>query len=63
MPLLPREIPLVPVRVSSVFASRKEEEVDDGDTSILDKERMVGTVERERERDLLDKENDKEREI
>nr|XP_034305706.1 protein polybromo-1 isoform X10 [Crassostrea gigas] len=40
VPLLPREIPLVPVRVSSVFASRKEEEVDDGDTSILDKERM-----------------------
>lgn len=50
---MPREIPLVPVRVSSVFASRKEEEVDDGDTSILDKERMVSTErERKRERDI-----------
>lgn len=48
---MPREIPLVPVRVSSVFASRKEEEVDDGDTSILDKERMVST-EREKEREI-----------
>ncbi|XP_062616162.1 protein polybromo-1-like [Saccostrea cucullata] len=38
--LSPREIPLVPVRVSSVFAGRKEEEVDDGATSILDKERI-----------------------
>ena len=41
MPLSPREIPLVPVRVSSVFAGRKEEEIDDGDSSILDKERIV----------------------
>lgn len=41
VPHTPREIPLVPVRVSSVFASRKEEEVDDGDISILDKDRIV----------------------
>ena len=41
VPLSPREIPLVPVRVSSVFAGRKEEEIDDGDSSILDKERIV----------------------
>ncbi|XP_078341269.1 protein polybromo-1-like isoform X6 [Crassostrea virginica] len=40
VPLSPREIPLVPVRVSSVFAGRKEEEIDDGDSSILDKERI-----------------------
>lgn len=30
-----------------MFVSRKEEEVDDGDISILDKERMV-SIERER---------------
>ncbi|XP_048738876.1 LOW QUALITY PROTEIN: protein polybromo-1-like [Ostrea edulis] len=45
VPHTPREIPLVPVRVSSVFASRKEEEVDDGDISILDKDRIDVPVE------------------
>ncbi|KAK3103095.1 hypothetical protein FSP39_016403 [Pinctada imbricata] len=41
---VPREIPLVPVRVASVFADKKEDE-DDGETAVIDKERYNITIE------------------
>lgn len=43
--ILPRDLPLVPVRVASVFAekgkSEEKDELDDGETHILDKVRIV----------------------
>ena len=41
---MPRDIPLVPIRVESVFASKvtsEAKEQDDGDISLLDKTRVV----------------------
>lgn len=38
--LVPREIPLVPVRVASVFVDKEKDEADDGDNSVLDKIRL-----------------------
>lgn len=40
--LLEREMPLQPIRVASVFADKDKDEFDDGDTSLIDKERDVG---------------------
>ena len=37
--IVPREVPIVPKRVASVFAVKDEE--DDGETTIIDKERFV----------------------
>ena len=42
--LVEREVPLQPIRVASVFADRDKDELDDGDTSIIDKERHVSTL-------------------
>jgi hypothetical protein len=42
--MIPREIPLVPVRVASVFVDKEKEETDDGDNSVLDKIRLVSIV-------------------
>ncbi|KAL5013533.1 hypothetical protein ScPMuIL_007803 [Solemya velum] len=45
--LVPREIPLIPIRVASVFADKvdNKDDLDDGETSILDKERENVPVE------------------
>ncbi len=40
--LMEREVPFHPIRVASIFADKDKDEFDDGDTSILDKERNVG---------------------
>ena len=40
--IVPREVPIVPKRVASVFAVKDEE--DDGETTIIDKERCVSWV-------------------
>ncbi|XP_052781676.1 protein polybromo-1-like isoform X8 [Mya arenaria] len=37
--LVEREIPLQSIRVASVFADRDKDEIDDGDTSVIEKER------------------------
>ncbi|XP_053378046.1 protein polybromo-1-like isoform X6 [Mercenaria mercenaria] len=37
--LIEREVPFHPIRVASIFADKDKDEFDDGDTSILDKER------------------------
>ena len=39
--LVPREFPLIPLRVASVFANKEKEDFDDGDTSVLEKIRPV----------------------
>lgn len=42
--IVPRDLPLVPIRVASVFATKEPSEVrepDDGDVSILEKFREV----------------------
>lgn len=42
--IVPRDIPLVPIRVESVFATKVDSEAkeqDDGDISVLDKTRVV----------------------
>ncbi|XP_033746616.1 protein polybromo-1-like isoform X8 [Pecten maximus] len=43
--VVPRDIPLVPVRVSSVFADKEKDIIDDGDNSILDKKRRDVQIE------------------
>ncbi|KAL3851885.1 hypothetical protein ACJMK2_015582 [Sinanodonta woodiana] len=43
--IIARDIPLVPIRVASVFADKDKEDFDDGETSILDKVREDVIVE------------------
>ncbi|XP_060077501.1 protein polybromo-1-like isoform X5 [Ylistrum balloti] len=43
--IVPRDIPLVPVRVASVFADKEKDIIDDGDNSILDKKRLDVQIE------------------
>ncbi|XP_021376477.1 protein polybromo-1-like isoform X19 [Mizuhopecten yessoensis] len=45
MNVVTRDIPLVPVRVASVFADKEKDIVDDCDTSILDKKRLDVQIE------------------
>jgi len=42
--LVEREVPLEPVRVASVFADKIKDEFDDGDTSLLEKEKIVSNA-------------------
>ena len=39
--LVQREVPLIPMRVASVFANKEKEDFDDGDTSVLEKIKPV----------------------
>ncbi|XP_071136797.1 protein polybromo-1-like isoform X10 [Mytilus edulis] len=43
--LIPREVPLVPIRVASVFVDKEKDEADDGDNSVLDKVRLDVRIE------------------
>ena len=36
-----REVPLIPLRIASVFANKEKEDFDDGDTSVLEKFKPV----------------------
>ena len=42
--LVQREIPLIPMRVASVFANKEKEDFDDGDTSVLEKIKPVSNL-------------------
>ena len=42
--LVEREVPLEPVRVASVFADKIKDEFDDGDTSLLEKVKIVSNA-------------------
>lgn len=39
--MIERELPLQPIRVASVFADKDKDDFDDGDTSLLEKEKVV----------------------
>ena len=43
--LVYRDVPLIPLRIASVFANKEKEDFDDGDTSVLEKVKPVRNFE------------------